>query len=56
MISGDYDSWHHEWMVVADNNMRRGETEEAKGPYPDRDELLPARGRHVSFSRVLARA
>ena len=31
MIPGDYDSWHEEWMVVADNNMRRGEAEEAKG-------------------------
>jgi len=35
MIPGDYDSWHKEWMVVADNNMRRGEAEESKGHYPD---------------------
>ncbi len=31
MIPGDYDSWHDEWMVVASNNFRRGEAEEAKG-------------------------
>ena len=32
MIPGDYDSWHKEWMVVADNNMRRGEAEEGNRP------------------------
>jgi hypothetical protein len=31
MIPGDYDSWHKEWLVVADANMKRGEAEEAKG-------------------------
>lgn len=31
MIPGDYDSWYKEWMVVADNNFRRGETAEGKG-------------------------
>ena len=24
MIPGDYDSWHKEWLVVADANMKRG--------------------------------
>lgn len=31
MIPGDYESWHKEWMVVADASMKRGEEAEAKG-------------------------
>jgi dipeptidyl aminopeptidase/acylaminoacyl peptidase len=31
MIPGDLDSWHKEWMVVADRNDKRGDAEAAKG-------------------------
>lgn len=31
MIPGDYDSWNHEGMVVADNNWNRGLEAEEKG-------------------------
>jgi dipeptidyl aminopeptidase/acylaminoacyl peptidase len=31
MIPGDYDSWHNEWMVVAERNDKRGDAEAAKG-------------------------
>jgi len=31
MIPGDYESWHREWMVIADQNFRRGVDEEKAG-------------------------
>lgn len=31
MIPGDLDSWHNEWMVVADRNDRRGDAAERAG-------------------------
>ena len=31
MVPGDKESWHREWMVVADNNWRRGVAEEDAG-------------------------
>jgi dienelactone hydrolase len=31
MTSGDHESWHAELLRIADNNMRRGDEEEAKG-------------------------
>jgi pimeloyl-ACP methyl ester carboxylesterase len=31
MIPGDYESWHREWMVIADQNFQRGLDEERAG-------------------------
>ena len=31
MIPGDFDSWHNEWMVVADRNDKRGDAAEKDG-------------------------
>jgi len=31
MIPGDYESWHREWMVIADRNFQRGVEEERAG-------------------------
>ena len=31
MIPGDLESWHREWMVVADGNFARGAAEEKQG-------------------------
>lgn len=31
MTPGDKESWHKEWLVVADRNHKRGDAEEAKG-------------------------
>src|SRR5829696_7650528 len=31
MTPGDLDSWHEELLKVSDNNMRRGDEEEARG-------------------------
>jgi dienelactone hydrolase len=31
MVPGDTESWHREWLVIADQNFHRGEEEEARG-------------------------
>jgi pimeloyl-ACP methyl ester carboxylesterase len=31
MVPGDYESWHREWMVIADRNFQRGAEEERAG-------------------------
>ena len=40
MVPGDKESWHVEWLRLAERNHRR-----SGGPYRDRPELLAARGR-----------
>ena len=52
MIPGDKESWHREWMRVADRNEARGRSEEACRPYPHGNELLPARRRLLPPGRI----
>ena len=55
MIPGDLESWHAEWMRIADHNWARGLAAEARRPYPHRDELLPARRRLLPPGRIPSR-
>ena len=52
MIPGDKESWHREWMRVADRILSRGRGGTCR-PHPDRHELLPARRRLFSSGGVL---
>ena len=52
MIPGDLESWHVEWMRIADRNWERGLAEEKRRPHPHRDELLPARRGLLSPGRI----
>src|SRR5437879_3060842 len=33
MVPGDKESWHREWLTVADRNHRRGDEADAKGHF-----------------------